>query len=161
MISTFLTVTISKSEKSVETITATELHATSKTVGRAMYSAPYLKVFGSVNGLTMSGAGTRCDGAGSPGNTYAKNGGGNCGAQPSTSDRSLKENIVRVGTHPMGFGMYLFDYKPEFRSIGGYDRQFGVMADEVKSVLPEAVVTHPDGYMMVDYALLGISRAVH
>ena len=38
------------------------------------------------------------------------------------------------------------------------------MADEVETVLPQAVVMHPDGYKMVDYALLGIDiaeRSVH
>ena len=73
-----------------------------------------------------------------------------------TSDRAVKENIVRVGTHPLGIGLYLFDYKPEYRETVGFGRQFGVMADEVEAVLPQAVVMHPDGYKMVDYALLGI-----
>ena len=72
------------------------------------------------------------------------------------SDRKFKENIVHIGTHPLGIGLYLFDYKPEFRELGGFGRQFGVMADEVKTVLPQAVVMHPDGYKTVDYALLGI-----
>ena len=75
------------------------------------------------------------------------------------SDRTLKQNIVRVGTHPAGFGLYLFDYKPEFREAAGVGRQFGVMADEVEAVLPQAVVMHPDGYKRVDYALLGIDLA--
>jgi hypothetical protein len=76
-----------------------------------------------------------------------------------TSDRALKENIVRIGTHPAGFGLYLFDYKPKCRETAGYGRQFGVMADEVEAVLPQAVVMHPNGYKMVDYALLGIDIA--
>ncbi len=62
------------------------------------------------------------------------------------SDRRLKSNIVRVGTHPRGIGVYEYD-------IFG-QRQRGVMADEVKQVLPEAVVTHPSGYQMVNYGLL-------
>ena len=33
------------------------------------------------------------------------------------------------------------------------------MADEVETVLPQAVVMHPHGYKMVDYALLGIDLA--
>lgn len=76
------------------------------------------------------------------------------------SDRALKQDIVRIGTHPAGFGLYLFDYKPEFREAAGFGRQFGVMADEVELVLPQAVVMHPDGYKRVDYALLGIDIAV-
>jgi len=63
-----------------------------------------------------------------------------------TSDRRLKSNIVRVGTHPLGIGVYEYD-------IAG-QRQRGVMADEVETVLPEAVVTRSDGYKMVNYGLL-------
>ena len=62
------------------------------------------------------------------------------------SDRRLKSNIERVGTHPLGIGLYDYD-------IGG-ERQRGVMADEVEQVLPEAVLTRPDGYKMVNYGLL-------
>jgi len=36
-----------------------------------------------------------------------------------------------------------------------------VMAQEVGSVMPEAVCVDPDGYLMVDYAMLGISRQNH
>jgi hypothetical protein len=62
------------------------------------------------------------------------------------SDRRLKSNIKRVGTHPLGIGIYDYD-------IGG-ERQRGVMADEVEQVLPEAVLTRPDGYKMVNYGIL-------
>lgn len=127
--------------------------------GKAAYTSPTLRFFGTVRGLTLSGGGTRCDGVGTPGNgmgTTPVNGGGNCGSDPS-----IKENIVRVGTHSLGFGLYLFDYKPEFRATWGDGRQFGVMADEVKSILPKAVATHSDGYLTVDYTMLGISRTIH
>jgi hypothetical protein len=63
-----------------------------------------------------------------------------------TSDRRLKSNIVRVGTHPLGIGVYEYDINGE--------RQRGVMADEVETVLPEAVVTRSAGYKMVNYGLL-------
>jgi len=62
------------------------------------------------------------------------------------SDRRLKSNIVRVGTHPLGIGVYEYDIFGE--------RQRGVMADEVESVLPQAIVAHPSGYKMVNYGLL-------
>jgi hypothetical protein len=73
------------------------------------------------------------------------------------SDRMLKENVVRIGAHPLGIGLYQFVYRP-VRTAFGRGRQFGVMADEVEAVLPEAVSVHPDGYKVVDYAMLGISR---
>jgi hypothetical protein len=68
------------------------------------------------------------------------------GAAIKTSDRRLKSNIVRIGTHPLGIGIYEYD-------IDG-SRQRGVMADEVLTVLPEAVLTGDDGYMMVNYGML-------
>ncbi len=77
------------------------------------------------------------------------------------SDRTIKENMVRIGDHPLGIGLYLFDYKSEFREICGHGRQFGVMADEVESVMPEAVSLHSEGFKTVDYGLLGIERTVH
>jgi hypothetical protein len=62
------------------------------------------------------------------------------------SDRRLKSNIERVGTHPIGIGIYEYDI---------FDRrERGVMADEVESVKPEAVSTHASGFKMVDYSQL-------
>jgi len=75
------------------------------------------------------------------------------------SDRLTKESIVRIGRHPLGIGLYLFDYKPEFRDLHGHGRQFGVMADEVEAVMPCAVSVHPHGYKVVDYAMLGVRRS--
>jgi hypothetical protein len=63
------------------------------------------------------------------------------------SDRKLKSNIKRIGTHKLGIGFYEYDI------FGG--RQQGVMADEVEKVMPEAVLMHPSGYKMVNYGLLG------
>jgi hypothetical protein len=71
---------------------------------------------------------------------------GSLGSAAIMSDRRLKSNIVRVGTHPLGIGIYEYDIFGE--------RQRGVMADEVQKVKPEAVVTHPSGYNMVKYGLL-------
>jgi hypothetical protein len=74
------------------------------------------------------------------------------------SERQVKENIVRVGDHPLGFGLYLFDYRPEYREQWGHGRQFGVIIDEVETVVPEAVSVFPDGFKRVDYQMLGIHR---
>lgn len=62
------------------------------------------------------------------------------------SDMRLKSNIVKVGEHPRGFGIYEYD-------IFGR-RERGVMAQEVEKVLPAAVTTHPSGYKMVYYGML-------
>lgn len=68
------------------------------------------------------------------------------GAKLAFSDRRLKSNIERIGTHPLGIGVYEYD-------IGG-QRQRGVMADEVEAVKPKAVSTHESGYKMVNYGAL-------
>ncbi|MBA4382442.1 MAG: hypothetical protein C0406_07745 [Sideroxydans sp.] len=67
--------------------------------------------------------------------------------QPITtfSDRRLKTNVKRIGTHRLG--IYEFDY------VWG-EHATGVMADEVKTVMPEAVTRHSSGYDMVDYSKL-------
>jgi hypothetical protein len=65
----------------------------------------------------------------------------------SMSDRRLKRNIQRLGTHPRGFGIYSFEY------IWGGAPQLGVMADEVVQVLPSAVKT-VGGYSAVNYGAL-------
>jgi hypothetical protein len=64
----------------------------------------------------------------------------------AASDRRLKSNIVRIGTHPIGIGIYEYDI------FGG--RQIGVMAQELMEVMPEAVHQHPAGFLMVDYGRL-------
>jgi len=68
-------------------------------------------------------------------------------ALPMLSDRRLKSNIKRIGTHKLGIGLYEYDILGE--------HQQGVMADEVEKVMPEAVLMHPSGYKMVNYGLLG------
>jgi hypothetical protein len=64
------------------------------------------------------------------------------------SDRRLKENIKRVGTHILGIGLYTWDY------IWG-EPSSGVMADEVEAIMPEAISYDANGYKMVNYAMLG------
>jgi hypothetical protein len=70
------------------------------------------------------------------------------------SDIRTKENIVKVGILENGLPVYLYEYKPEFKAEAGEGRFLGVMAHEVEEVKPEAVITRPDGYKMVDYAQL-------
>ena len=93
--------------------------------------------------------------------TQGTGGNGNDGAGDHTkmSDRRSKANIVRIGNHPLGIGLYLFDYRAEFRDEWGHGRQLGVMADEVETVVPDAVSVHANGLKVVDYSKLGIDRA--
>ena len=62
------------------------------------------------------------------------------------SDRRLKSNIERIGTHPIGLPIYEYDIFGE--------RQIGFMADEVEAFMPAAVSVHPSGFKMVDYGML-------
>ena len=77
---------------------------------------------------------------------YNLAGAGGMAAATAFSDRRLKSNIERIGTHPLGIGIYEYDI------FGG--RQIGVMADEVEAVMPEAVIEHSSGYKMVNYGAL-------
>jgi len=116
---------------------------------RRPYLTPRLASYGRVAAMTKNGGASGSDGTGSSMTTTMG------------SDSSIKENIVRIGNHPLGIGLYLYDYKTEFRDLWGHGRQLGVMAHEVEAVMPEAVVTHSHGYKVVDYGMLGIARSVH
>ena len=59
------------------------------------------------------------------------------------SDRRLKSNIRRVGTHAIGVGIY------DYTMMGMPQR--GVIAQEVAQVRPDLVRRHASGYLMVDY----------
>ncbi len=61
------------------------------------------------------------------------------------SDRRLKTNIRKEGELPSGLNIYSYRYK------GDPKLSVGVMADEAKTLYPDAVVTHGSGYDMVDY----------
>ena len=111
---------------------------------RKPYQAPRLVVHGSVRELTLGGAGRSPDAS-------------NTAKAKKVSDPSVKQNVVRIGTHPLGIGLYLFEYKPGFRVDDHHRRHFGVMADEVEQVMPEAVSRDKNGIRQVDHALLGIS----
>ncbi|MDR3520851.1 MAG: tail fiber domain-containing protein [Acidocella sp.] len=66
------------------------------------------------------------------------------------SDIRLKKNIQRIGTHPLGIGLYEFSY------IGSSARHTGVIAQEVLTVAPQAVVAGPGGFHWVNYSALGL-----
>ena len=70
------------------------------------------------------------------------------------SDRRAKEDIVKVGQHPLGLGIYMFRYKAPYSERYGNQRRVGVMADEVAEKYPDAVSRHEDGYLRVDYGRL-------
>jgi len=65
------------------------------------------------------------------------------------SDRRLKSDIVLIGLLPSGLNLYRFRYKFDPAEL-----RFGVMADEVEKLLPEAVIARDDGMKLVDYTML-------
>ena len=65
------------------------------------------------------------------------------------SDSRLKDNIVLVGKEK-GHNIYEFNYKD------GSGRYRGVLADEIQKTDPKAVISHKNGYKMVDYDMLGL-----
>jgi hypothetical protein len=75
------------------------------------------------------------------------------------SDRRLKTKINRIGTHKLGIGLYTWEYikkapkgMEKLANWGG--SSIGVMADELKKVMPQAVIRIGD-YDAVDYAMIG------
>lgn len=133
--------------------------ATVKTSGRGIvqrrkpYVAPRLVCYGSVRRMTQTGATAMASESGSGGycnDTYK--------FHMACSDRRAKQGIRRVGCHPLGIGLYLFEYKPEFRDKWGHGRQFGVMADEVYVVCPRALFKLENDFWGVDYSVLGVTR---
>ena len=64
------------------------------------------------------------------------------------SDKRLKRDIKRIGTHPRGFGIY------RYRFIGERGHRVGVIAQEVQRFVPEAVRAERGGLLKVNYAAL-------
>jgi hypothetical protein len=73
---------------------------------------------------------------------------GTVGAAMIPSDYRLKTDIERIGTHSSGVGIY------QYRYLGSPTQQVGVMAQELQEVIPEAVVTMPNGYLGVNYSMI-------
>jgi hypothetical protein len=80
--------------------------------------------------------------------------GGTLGAGALISDIRTKENIKAIGWLPNGLPVYEYEYKPEWKDEAGHGKFIGVMAQEVELLQPEAVITRPDGYKMVNYGAL-------
>jgi len=87
-------------------------------------------------------------GGGFRGGGGGRGGGGRGGGR--RSDITLKHDIVLLGHLPNGLGYYRFSYN-------GSDRPYvGVMAQEVQTVMPKAVVRDRDGTLRVLYDRLGV-----
>ena len=102
---------------------------------------------GGGGGARMGGGGGRGGGGGGRGGGGGGRGGGGGGRR---SDIALKHDIALLGYLPNGLGYYRFSYDGSNRAY------VGVMAQEVQSVMPKAVVRDRDGYLRVFYDRLGV-----
>jgi hypothetical protein len=66
------------------------------------------------------------------------------------SDIRLKHDVALIGCLDGGVGFYRFVYN------GGRTAYVGVMAQEIQTVKPDAVLRDRDGYLRVRYDQLGI-----
>jgi Chaperone of endosialidase len=71
------------------------------------------------------------------------------------SDRRLKTGIRPVAALASGLGLYRFKY------LWGDVEYVGVMAEEVLDVMPDAVVKGADGFLRVDYRMLGLEMETY
>ena len=76
---------------------------------------------------------------------------GSSSNQTIPSDVRLKKDVARVGTHPMGFGIYRFKY------LWSDTAYVGVLAQEVLEKAPHAVTEGPGNFLAVDYGALGMA----
>jgi hypothetical protein len=78
-----------------------------------------------------------------------RGGGGRGGGR--RSDVRLKHDIALLGHLDNGIGFYRFSYN-------GSDKAYvGVIAQDVRTVMPQAVTRAPDGYLRVFYDKLGVT----
>lgn len=65
----------------------------------------------------------------------------------ATSDRRLKKNLKKIKSDLEGINVY----KYQFRKGNDHSWKVGLLAQEVQSVLPEAVAEDSRGYLSLDY----------
>ena len=69
------------------------------------------------------------------------------------SDRRLKSDIKKIGTHSTGLNVYEWEWNAK-AFVLGLDKhpRKGFIAQEVQEIFPEAVVEGEHGYLMIDYS---------
>ena len=102
---------------------------------------------GGGGGMRAGGGGFR---GGGGGGGFRGGGGGGRGGGGRRSDIRLKHDIALLGRLDNGLGFYRFSYN------GSHQAYVGVLAQEVQTVMPEAVVRGRDGYLSVYYDRLGV-----
>jgi hypothetical protein len=123
-------------DAALEGVDESKRSALKRLIGGGAFATPIVVSF-AMGGLTV-------DALAQGGNTTASG-----RPLPPPSDQRLKTGIVRVGTHPGGFGLYRFRY------LWSETERVGVIAQEVRDVMPHAVKRGDDGFLRVDYAAIG------
>jgi len=93
---------------------------------------------------------------GGGGGGFRGGGGGGRGGGGRRSDLALKHEVVLLGYLENGLGYYRFSY------LGSGKAYVGVIAQEVQTLMPDAVTRGRDGYLRVYYEKLGLKfRSYH
>ncbi len=100
---------------------------------------------GGFHGGGMRGGGFHRGGGG-----FHRGGGRGGGRGGRRSDLRLKHDVTLLGVMPDGLGLYRFVYN------GGHKAFVGVIAQDVKAVMPDAVFRAKDGYLRVEYDKIGV-----
>jgi hypothetical protein len=87
---------------------------------------------------------------GGGGRGFGGGGGGGGRRGGRRSDIRLKHDVVLLGRLNDGLGLYRFSYN------GSSKPYVGVMAQEVAPLFPQAVTQGRDGYLLVNYKMLGL-----
>ena len=103
------------------------------------------QLYGSVYGGLLSGLGGLLG-------TSSQNAPWWTGLIPGVSDVRLKENIEPAGVTQDGIKLYTWDWKEDHKPVFGDHPTYGVLAQELLEVMPEAVHKGADGYYRVDYS---------
>ena len=73
------------------------------------------------------------------------------------SDERLKENIEKYGELPNGVGLYTWDWNEKAVELGAEDLPtYGVIAQDARQYVPDAVWMGDDGYLRVDYSKVNV-----
>jgi hypothetical protein len=69
------------------------------------------------------------------------------------SDVLLKDKLTKVDTLPNGLGLYTWEWNDTAKKLGiSLQPTYGVVAQEVQTLVPDAVSLHDNGYMVIDYS---------
>jgi hypothetical protein len=78
------------------------------------------------------------------------------GAAAGFSDKRLKTKIKLVGRLANGIKLYKWEWTEKGKELVGNQVEFGVIAQEVEKIMPEAVMRGSDGYLRVNYSMLEV-----